>query len=450
MTPQFYTTVVSLSAMAFTAVELIELKRDGERLPSDGIEWLIAAYTDGAVPDYQMAAMAMAIYYNGLDGDELATWTAAMMASGDTLDFSDLPLPKIDKHSTGGVGDKISIPLAPLVASCGIAVPMMSGRGLGHTGGTLDKLESIPGFNPRMDQTRFRQILTEHHLVLAGQSDTMVPADRQLYALRDSTGTVASLPLIASSIMSKKLSEGLDGLVLDVKTGSGAFMDELDEARELARTMVGIGINNEVENVALITSMDQPLGNEVGNANEIRESVDVLNGKGPDDVTELTLSLAEVMLELGGVDGGRDLLFEMIDTGTALQKLKDVARAHGGDPSVLDDPSLLEVAAHEAVVEAPDDGFVTRCDAHTIGVAATRLGAGRERKEDDIDHGVGVTLAAKIGSPVSKGDPLAVVRFNDEEKWESQRDNLASAWSIGPDRPDPTALILERVDRTQF
>jgi pyrimidine-nucleoside phosphorylase len=450
MTPQFYTTVVSLSAMAFTAVELIELKRDGERLPSDGIEWLIAAYTDGAVPDYQMAAMAMAIYYNGLDGDELAMWTAAMMASGDILDFSDLPLPKIDKHSTGGVGDKISIPLAPLVASCGIAVPMMSGRGLGHTGGTLDKLESIPGFNPRMDQTRFRQILTEHHLVLAGQSDTMVPADRQLYALRDSTGTVASLPLIASSIMSKKLSEGLDGLVLDVKTGSGAFMDELDEARELARTMVGIGINNEVETVALITSMDQPLGNEVGNANEIRESVDVLNGKGPDDVTELTLSLAEVMLELGGVDGGRDLLFEMIDTGTALQKLKDVARAHGGDPSVLDDPSLLEVAEHEAVIEAPGDGFVTRCDAHTIGVAANRLGAGRERKEDDIDHGVGVTLLAKIGSPVSKGDPLAVVRFNDEEKWESQRDNLASAWSIGPDRPDPTDLILERVDRTQF
>jgi pyrimidine-nucleoside phosphorylase len=450
MTPQFYTTVVSLSAMAFTAVELIELKRDGERLPSDGIEWLIAAYTDGAVPDYQMAAMAMAIYYNGLDGDELAMWTAAMMASGDILDFSDLPLPKIDKHSTGGVGDKISIPLAPLVASCGIAVPMMSGRGLGHTGGTLDKLESIPGFNPRMDQTRFRQILTEHHLVLAGQSDTMVPADRQLYALRDSTGTVASLPLIASSIMSKKLSEGLDGLVLDVKTGSGAFMDELDEARELARTMVGIGINNEVETVALITSMDQPLGNEVGNANEIRESVDVLNGKGPDDVTELTLSLAEVMLELGGVDGGRDLLFEMIDTGTALQKLKDVARAHGGDPSVLDDPSLLEVAEHEAVIEAPGDGFVTRCDAHTIGVAANRLGAGRERKEDDIDHGVGVTLLAKIGSPVSKGDPLAVVRFNDEEKWESQRDNLASAWSIGPDRPDLTDLILERVDRTQF
>ncbi len=437
--------------MKFTAVELIELKRDGKQLPAEGIEWLIAAYTDGTVPDYQMAAMTMAIFLNGLDTDELATWTAAMIASGDTLDFSDLPLPKIDKHSTGGVGDKISIPLAPLVATCGIAVPMMSGRGLGHTGGTLDKLESIPGFEPRIDQNRFREILSEHHLVLAGQSDTMVPADRQLYALRDSTGTVASLPLIASSIMSKKLSEGIDGLVLDVKTGSGAFMDELEEARELAQTMVGIGVKNGVETVALITSMDQPLGNEVGNANEIRESVEVLNGEGPEDVTELTFALAEVMLELAGVDGGRGRLSEMIDSGAALEKLKDVARAHGGDPSVLDDTSLLEVAEYEGTIEAPGDGYVTRCDAHTIGVAAARLGAGRERKEDDVDHGVGVTLVAKVGARVAAGDPLAVVRFNDERKWDSHRDRLASAWTIESDpfvaRGD---LVLERVDRTQI
>lgn len=442
--------LTNLSPMAYTAVELIELKRDGKQLPAEGIEWLIAGYTDGSVPDYQMAAMAMAIFLNGLDTAELAVWTAAMVASGDTLDFSDLPAPKIDKHSTGGVGDKISIPLAPLVASCGVAVPMMSGRGLGHTGGTLDKLESIPGFEPRIDQVRFRKILTEHHLVLAGQSETMVPADRKLYALRDSTGTVASLPLIASSIMSKKLSEGLDGLVLDVKTGSGAFMDELDEARDLAGTMVEIGIENGVETVALLTSMDQPLGNEVGNANEIRESVEVLNGEGPEDVTELTLSLAEVMLELAGVDGGRDRLNEMIDSGAALQKLKDVASAHGGDPSVLDDPSLLEEADNEATIEAPEDGYVTRCDARTIGVAATRLGAGREQMNDDIDHGVGVTLVSKIGARVSAGDPLAVVRFNDESRWESQRDNLASAWAIGPERPASTNLILERVDRSQI
>ena len=436
--------------MAFTAVELIELKRDGERLPGDGIEWLISAYTDGSVPDYQMAAMAMAIMFNGLDTDELAAWTSAMLASGDTLDFSDIPVPKIDKHSTGGVGDKVSIPLAPLVASCGVAVPMMSGRGLGHTGGTLDKLESIPGFEPRIDQNRFREILGEHHLVLAGQSATMVPADRQLYALRDATATVPSVPLIASSIMSKKLSEGLDGLVLDVKTGSGAFMDQLAEARELARTMVGIGVESGVETVALITSMDQPLGNEVGNCNEIKESVDVLNGEGPDDVTQLTLALGEVMLELAGIDGGRERLEEAIASGAALQKLKDVASAHGGDPSVLDDTSGLEIAGHEATIPAPESGFVTRCDALTIGIAATRLGAGRERKEDDIDHGVGVTLVAKIGAEVSVGDPLAIVRYNDQERWEGHKGRLATAWTIGPEPPTPRDLILERIDHGQI
>lgn len=436
--------------MAYTAVELIELKRDGKALPAEGIEWLIDGYTKGSVPDYQMAAMAMAIVINGLNDEELAVWTSAMIASGDTFDFSDIPLPKIDKHSTGGVGDKISIPLAPLVSSCGIAVPMMSGRGLGHTGGTLDKLESITGFEPRIDQTRFREILTEHGLVLAGQSDTIVPADRQLYALRDSTGTVASIPLIASSIMSKKLSEGLDGLVLDVKTGSGAFMDELEESRELARTMVGIGVNNDVETVALITSMEQPLGREVGNANELRESVDVLNGKGPEDVTEITFALAEVMLELAGIDGGRDRLEEAIDSGAALEKLKDVARAHGGDPSVLDDTSLLEEAQTKATIEAPSDGFVTACDARTIGIAATRLGAGREKKEDDIDRGVGVTLEAKIGARVTQGDSLATVRYNDESKWADQKEKLAAAWVVEPDAPPPRGLIVERVDRSQI
>jgi pyrimidine-nucleoside phosphorylase len=436
--------------MAYTAVELIELKRDRQTLPADGIEWFIDAYTKGSIPDYQMAAMAMAIVFNGLDADELAVWTAAMIASGDTLDFSDIPAPKVDKHSTGGVGDKISIPLAPLVAACGVAVPMMSGRGLGHTGGTLDKLESIPGFEPRIGRARFGEILRDHHLVLAGQSDTMVPADRKLYALRDATGTVPSIPLISSSIMSKKLSEGLDGLVLDVKTGSGAFMEELDESRELARTMVGIGAKSGVETVALITSMDQPLGKEIGNASEIRESLDVLRGAGPDDVTELTLALAEVMLELAGVEGGRERLEEAIASGAALQKLKDVAGAHGGDVSVLDDTSLLEVAEHEDVITATEDGFVTRCDALTVGLAATRLGAGRERKEDDIDHGVGITLSAKIGDEVTKGDPLAVVRFNDAGKWEGQRDKLASAWSVALEPPGPRSLVLERIDSAQI
>ncbi len=338
--------------MAFTAVELIEKKRDGESLSPDAIEWLIESYTDGSVTDYQMAAMAMAVFLNGLDGDELAAWTASMLHSGEVLDFDDIPAAKVDKHSTGGVGDKISIPLAPLVASVGVVVPMMSGRGLGHTGGTLDKLETIPGFTTALDPARFRQVLEAHGLVLAGQSETLVPADRKLYALRDATGTVPSIPLIASSIMSKKLAEGLDGLLLDVKTGSGAFMKDVERSRALARTMVDIGRRNDVDTVALITAMDQPLGREVGNANELRESIDVLRGTGPDDVTELTMIFGETMLELAGIAGGRDLLTGAIDSGQALQKLIDVAVAQGGDPSVIEDPSLLPSCANEAVLSA--------------------------------------------------------------------------------------------------
>ena len=431
--------------MAHTAVELIETKRDGRALDDDAIAWLIKGYTDGSVTDYQMAAMAMAIFINGLNDQELAAWTAALLNSGDVLDFSDVPLPKVDKHSTGGVGDKISIPLAPLVAACGIAVPMMSGRGLGHTGGTLDKLESIPGFTTGLDAARFRQILTEHNVVLAGQSETMVPADRKLYALRDATGTVPSIPLISSSIMSKKLAEGLDGLLLDVKTGSGAFMKTKEESRELAQTMVGIGASYGVNTVALITSMNEPLGNEVGNANEIKESLDVLRGSGPPDVTELTLAFGEVMLELGGVEGGRALLEKAIASGDALQKFIDVTIAHGGDPSVIENPDKLAVAPREAVVTAPRDGHVTTCDALTIGLAATRLGAGRERKDDEIDPGVAITVKAKLGDEVSKGDELAVVRYSEENKWAAQRETLASAWSIGDEPPTAGELILERI-----
>ena len=432
--------------MSFSAVDLIGLKRDGKALTDEGIEWLIAAYTRGDVADYQMSAMAMAILFNGLDSRELATWTAAMLNSGDVLDFSDIPRPKIDKHSTGGVGDKISIPLAPLVASCGIAVPMMSGRGLGHTGGTLDKLESIPGFTTRIDKDRFRSILEEHDLVLAGQSETMVPADRKLYGLRDASGTVPSIPLISSSIMSKKLSEGLDGLLLDVKTGSGAFMKTREDALDLANTMVGIGEASGVDTVALITSMDQPLGNEVGNANEIAESIDVLRGSGPPDVTELTMEFAVVMLELGGIGEARSRLEEAIANGSALEKLKDVTRAHGGDPSVIDDPSLLPSAAHVETIPSPTAGYITGCDALAVGLATTRLGAGRERQEDEIDHGVGVTINAKLGDQVAKGDPLATVRFNDHRRWELHRDHLASAWSIGDVRPETSSLILDRID----
>lgn len=432
--------------MAFTAIDLIETKRDGKKLPSDAINWLISSYTDGSVPDYQMSAMAMAIFFQGLDEEELTAWTAAMLESGDKLDFDHIKARKVDKHSTGGVGDKISIPLAPLVAACGVAVPMMSGRGLGHTGGTLDKLESIPGFNTQLDARRFGEILQEHGLVLAGQSSTMVPADRMLYALRDSTATVPSIPLIASSIMSKKLAEGLDGLVLDVKTGSGAFMKDLDRSRELAETMVKIGESHEVSTVALITQMDQPLGREVGNANEIRESVDVLRGDGPKDVTELTLTLGEIMLELAGVDGGRDRLDETLVSGHALQKLIDVVEAHGGDSSAIQDPETLPKAEHADTLRAPRSGYVTRCDALTIGLAATRLGAGRERKEQDIDPSVGITLERKVGAPVEEGDILATVHHNSPEKWESHREALSSAWDITDEEPDPLPLVIERID----
>ena len=436
--------------MPYTAVELIELKRDGRPLPADGIEWLIAAYTDGSVPDYQMAAMAMAIVWRGLDAEELAVWTRAMLESGDLLDFSDLSLPKIDKHSTGGVGDKISIPLAPLVAACGVAVPMMSGRGLGHTGGTLDKLESIPGFNTELNPERFTEILTKHGLVLAGQSGTLAPADQKLYALRDVTGTVPSIPLIASSIMSKKLAEGLDGLLLDVKTGAGALMKDIGRSRELARTMVGIGEAYGVNTIAFITSMEQPLGTEVGNANEIEESVAVLRGEGPDDVTELTMAFAQAMLILGGVDGGRERLDKAIQSGAALDKFIEVTIAHGGDPKVIEDPTLLARAPNEAVIAAPYDGYVSRCDALTIGSAMVRIGAGRAEKDDVIDPGVGLSVLAKLGDLVSAGDPLARVRYTDESRWAAQRKALTSAWEISDEPVAPPKLVIERHDATTF
>ena len=431
--------------MTYSAVELIELKRDGGILPAAAIQWLINAYTRGEVPDYQMAALLMAIFHHGMSQDELAAWTEAMLHSGELLDLSEIPLRKVDKHSTGGVGDKVSIPLAPIVAVCGVAVPMMSGRGLGHTGGTLDKLESIPGYTTALDPARFRSILAKHHVVLAGQSQDMVPADREIYSLRDATATVPSIPLIASSIMSKKLAEGLDGLLLDVKQGSGAFMEDLDEARKLAETMVAIGSRHGVKVAAFITSMEQPLGREVGNANEIAESIAVLRGEGPEDLTNLTLTFAETMLELGGVEGGRDRVIEAVESGAALEKLRDLITAHGGDPAVTSDPSLLPAPDHVETLRAPRSGHVIRCDARTIGVASTRLGAGRARKEEDVDHAVGITLHAKIGEEVSEGEALATVGFDEPELWEAQRERLASAWTIGDHAVEAPRLVIERI-----
>jgi pyrimidine-nucleoside phosphorylase len=425
--------------------EIIERKRDDGVLEADELEWVISEYTADRIPDYQMSSLLMAIFIRGFSPAELAPWTEAMLRSGDVLDLSHIAAPKIDKHSTGGVGDKISIPLAPMVAACGVAVPMMSGRGLGHTGGTLDKLESIPGFRTRLDGDEFVAIVERHGLVLAGQSDTMAPADRRIYALRDSTGTVPSRPLIASSIMSKKLAEGIDGLVLDVKTGSGAFMRDEPSARALAETMVSIGKAHGTRVVATLTAMDQPLGHAVGNANEIAESLDVLSGAGPEDVVELTYQLGADMLLLGGVAGDREaaltMLRNVVSTGAAMDKLQEVIAAQEGDPAVVDNRSLLPTAPHRHEVTAPEAGHVTSCDAHDIGLAAVRLGAGRTRKEDDIDPGVGISLVAKVGSRVERGDPLAVVTFRDRDRLESALPLLEHAFTVGAPVPVPGLVI---------
>lgn len=430
-----------------TATDLIARKRDGGRLTPGEVAWLIGAYTSGEVTDYQMAAMAMAVFLRGLDDDELAAWTEAMLHSGEVLDLSAIEARKVDKHSTGGVGDKVSLPLAPLVAACGVAVPMISGRGLGHTGGTLDKLEAIPGFRTALDPAELTTIVSRLGLVLAGQSGTLVPADRKLYALRDATATVESIPLIASSIMSKKLAEDLDGLVLDVKVGSGAFLPDPDRARELAATLVRIGSAAGVPVTALLTNMDAPLGREVGNASEVRESLAVLRGGGPADLVALTTDLAVEMLLLGDAaadaDDARRTLGEALASGRALELFARVVEAQGGDPRVVEDESLLPLAPEAAVVTADRAGVVTRVDARLIGVAAARLGAGRARKEDSIDPGAGITVVAKPGDPVAAGDPLAVLRAR-----AGTADALplvTAAFAVGDTAPAPRPLVLERI-----
>jgi pyrimidine-nucleoside phosphorylase len=430
-------------------LELIGRKRDGGRLEADEIAWLIDAYTTGGFEDYQMASMLMAVFIRGLDADELSAWTSAMLHSGEVLDFSHLKAPKADKHSTGGVGDKISIPLVPTVAACGVAIPMISGRGLGHTGGTLDKLETIPGFRTAIDPADFARLLEESGLVLAGQSETLVPADRLIYALRDVTGTVPSIPLIASSIMSKKLAEGIDWLVLDVKVGEGAFMRTIEGARELARTMVGIGNAHGTTTSALITDMSQPLGKAVGNANEMAESIAVLHGGGPPDVVELVMSLGAEMLTQTGVSAdtaaARDALGEAISSGRAFEKLVKVVTAQGGDPACLHDPSLLPSADHELVITAEHDGVVERCNAFDIGVAAVRLGAGRAVMDDVIDPAVGLTIEARIGMEVAAGDPLVRIHYNDEGRVGEAERLVRRALVIGDGPAAVPTLIHEEI-----
>jgi thymidine phosphorylase len=427
-------------------VSLIRVKRDNERpLDSGEISWLLRAYLGGEVSDEQMAALLMAIFFNGLDWRELRDWTAEMIASGERLDLSMLaepgqrPRPVVDKHSTGGVGDKVSLVLAPLVASCGAAVPMLSGRGLGHTGGTLDKLESIPGFRVDLEAGEILAALRRAGAVIAAAGPGLAPADRELYRLRDVTGTVESIPLIASSIMSKKIAEGTSALVLDVKTGTGAFMPDAGRAVELARTMVVLGQEHGVRTRALVTRMDTPLGRAVGNALEVSEAVAALRGDGPADLMELTFALAREMLDLAGLPDADPV--EAVGSGRAYQAWQAMVRAQGGDP----DAPLPEAAMVETALPAPDDGYLRRLDALSVGVAAWRLGAGRARKEDAVDHAAGVRLLAKPGDYVRKGQHLVELHGDERVRSGYVLEALAGAVTVGTEPPAERRVIVERV-----
>ena len=419
------------------AVDLIRAKRDGRALTDDEIRWLIAAYTGGTVADEQMSALLMAVYFQGLGPGELRAWTAAMVSSGERLDLGAVPAPTVDKHSTGGVGDKVSLILAPLVASCGAAVPQLSGRGLGHTGGTLDKLESVPGWRAGLSTAEMIEVLLETGCVICAAGSGLAPADRKLYALRDVTGTVESIPLIASSIMSKKIAEGTAALVLDVKVGSGAFMRELPAARLLAQTMVSLGQEAGVRTAALLTSMDVPLGRAVGNAVEVEEAVATLRGEGPPDLVEVTVALAREMLALASLDA--DPAAALTD-GRALQRYRAMIAAQGGDPD-----AALPRARHSEVVTAAESGWLRGLDARAVGVAAWRLGAGRARKEDPVSASAGVLCLAKPGERVAAGQAVLELRADDETRFARAREALAGAVEIGPEPPEAAPLVIERV-----
>lgn len=428
--------------------ELISIKRDGGELTADALRWIISEYTADRIPHYQMSALLMAIVFQGMTQAELAPWTDAMLHSGDVLDLLNISKPKIDKHSTGGVGDKISIPLAPVAAACGIAVPMMSGRGLGHTGGTLDKLESIPGFTTQIGASDSFSQLDEIGVVMFGQTEHLVPADRRIYALRDSTGTVPSVPLISSSIMSKKLAEDIDGLLLDVKVGSGAFMKNLTDAKELAQTMVGIGSTNDTPVTAILTSMEQPLGRMVGNANEIIESIEVLKGGGPEDVVTLTTTFAAEMLVLGGLATRRDapqIVENAITSGDAYEVFLKLVEHQGGDPRTIENTELLPRAPYTATITSNRDGYIARCDAYEVGLASVRLGAGRARKGDAIDPGVGLEIHVDIGDEVSEGDPLVTITYRDDATFESAESVLGNTFSVSDEPVARSDLILGEV-----
>ncbi|MDB5353255.1 MAG: pyrimidine-nucleoside phosphorylase [Planctomycetota bacterium] len=432
------------------AVDIIRKKRDGHRLDTDEIGWMIGGIASGEVADYQWSALLMAIVWRGMDDRETADLTGAMMRSGSIVDLSETPGLKIDKHSTGGVGDKTSLILAPIAAACGVPVPMVSGRGLGHTGGTLDKLEAIPGFRVDLDLDRYRQILNRCGLVLIGQTAEIAPADKRLYALRDATGTVESIALISASIMSKKLAEGIDGLVLDVKTGNGAFMERLEDSRALAEAMCAIGRGLGKRVVALITRMDQPLGRAVGNAVEVAECVESLRGHGPADLVDLSVELAAEMVLMGEksrtLDEARALCRRVIDDGSALDRFQRVVEAQGGDPRVIDDLSLLPKARFGSDVLAHETGFVHSLAARPIGVATMLLGAGRARVDSTIEPAVGVTLHKKVGDHVQAGERLCTILANHEgSAFERAKSMVQAAYVLGEVPVVVPHLIVERL-----
>lgn len=431
--------------------DIIMKKRNGGRLSSEEIQFFIAGYTQGEIPDYQVSALMMAIYFQGMDEEETLALTMAMAHSGDMLDLSSIMGTKVDKHSTGGVGDKTSLALVPMVAACGISVAKMSGRGLGHTGGTIDKLESFPGFTTGISREHFIRQVNEIGISIMGQTADLAPADKKLYALRDVTATVDNMSLIASSIMSKKLAAGADAIVLDVKTGSGAFMKTLEDSLALAREMVRIGNGAGRHTIAVVSDMDQPLGRAVGNALEVKEAIDTLRGQGPADFVELCMTLGSQMLIAGGraqEEGqARAMLQEAVSSGAALEKLAAFVQAQGGDPAPVYDTGLLPRAAWVEPIPANTDGYIRsiRCD--EIGVCSLLLGGGRETKDSEIDLSVGLVLTAKVGDYVKAGEPLAYIHFNDQAKAVAARDRFYQAYTLSREKSEAPALIHQVLDR---
>lgn len=426
-------------------VDVIDHKRNGGALTNEEIKFFVDGVVDGSIPDYQTSALLMAIYFNGMADGEQAELAMQMLKSGDQLDLSDIPGIKVDKHSTGGVGDKTSLPLAPMIAALGIPIPMISGRGLGHTGGTLDKLEAIPGFKVELSEEAFKQQVKDIHLAIVGATGNIAPADKKIYALRDVTDTVDSIPLIAGSIMSKKIASGTDALVLDVKTGSGAFMKTEDQARALAKALVSIGKNAGMDCMALISDMNQPLGRMIGNALEIQETIDILKGEGPDDITNLVLTLGSQMVVLAKkaktLDEARQMLEEVIADGKALESFRQMVIAQGGDERVIDDPTIMPQAKYKVDLPAKSSGVVAKMTADEIGVASMLLGGGRQKADDQLDYAVGIELKKKVGDAVSEGESLLTI-YADREDIDDVKELLYNNIEIA-DAAEPLTLIHE-------